>query len=299
MVQWTNKKQHNKPARLILFTEDTYLERTARPIYAITFLIPFIILYEIGTIAFNTGIDHSQIRVVSFLWIQQILGYIGFTPRIAWIGAPLAVLIILFAMQITSRSKWKVRIPDHFYMVFESIMLAIPLIVLSLLLNRPSMEQTYLASQTPNNNQTISRDIEDISIFSEEKEKPITTIDQNVMGIIVTGIGAGIYEELVFRLVMITIFVIILADIFGLKHSHAVIISVIASSLFFSLHHHIVFLNGQFTMPENFSIIKFVFRTFAGIYFAILYAIRGFGITAGTHAFYDILIAVMNTIIFE
>jgi hypothetical protein len=44
---------------------------------------------------------------------------------------------------------------------------------------------------------------------------------------------------------------------------------------------------------------EFGFRTIAGVYFAILFAIRGFGITAGTHAFYDIIATLVNAIFFD
>ncbi len=294
MTARTNNKRYQESNRLMLFTENSYLERTARPIYAITFLVPFIILYEIGTIAFNTGLDHSQIRVVSFVWIQQLLSFIGFTPRIAWIGAPLAVLIILLAMQITSKAKWKIHVPDLFVMVAECIALAVPLIVLSLLMNRPSMDNPIYLNQNISPAQT-----EQVDVFSDPQPQFRSETNKNLMGIIVTGIGAGIYEELVFRLIMIGIFIIIFQDILGLKPSHAIIISVIASSLFFSLHHHFIFLDGEFSVPEKFSTVSFLFRTLAGIYFAVLYAIRGYGITAGTHAFYDIIIAILNSIIFN
>jgi len=36
----------------------------------------------------------------------------------------------------------------------------------------------------------------------------------------------------------------------------------------------------------------------AGVYFAVIFAVRGFGIVAGTHAFYDILAAILNAIFF-
>jgi hypothetical protein len=38
----------------------------------------------------------------------------------------------------------------------------------------------------------------------------------------------------------------------------------------------------------------FAFRTAAGVYFAYLYSERGFGITAGSHAFYDIFAVTLN-----
>ena len=111
---------------------------------------------------------------------------------------------------------------------------------------------------------------------------------------IITGIGAGIYEELVFRLFLICILMFLFQDVLGLHRKNAVIFSVLLSAALFSAHHHIVFLNGQFGQVAPFSWPQFIFRTSAGVYFAVLFAARGFGITAGTHAFYDIIAALIN-----
>jgi len=40
---------------------------------------------------------------------------------------------------------------------------------------------------------------------------------------------------------------------------------------------------------EPFNGAFFAFRTAAGLYFAGLYRVRGFGIAVGAHAFYDVL----------
>jgi hypothetical protein len=45
--------------------------------------------------------------------------------------------------------------------------------------------------------------------------------------------------------------------------------------------------------------MEFGFRAVAGVYFAVLFAIRGFGITAGTHAFYDIIATIINSVFFQ
>ena len=42
-------------------------------------------------------------------------------------------------------------------------------------------------------------------------------------------------------------------------------------------------------------IYVFLFRMLAGIYFALLFRLRGFGIAVGTHAFYDIIVGVTLT----
>lgn len=279
MKKRPDKNRFSNTDGFVVFMDNTYVERTSRPIYAITFLLPFILLYEIGTILFNTGIDNSQVRVVSFVWIKEFLGLVGLNSKVSEIGAPLVVLIILLAMQITSRKKWTFRISDHLLMAAECICLAVPLIVLSLLLNRPQINITSLNIINSSDN--------------------IVDSSSNIWGIIATGVGAGIYEELIFRLILICILMMIFQDLFGFKHNHSVIMSVLISAMIFSLHHHFIFTNGKLTLGDPFSITRFIFRTFAGIYFAVVYAVRGFGITAATHSFYDIIIAVLNSFIFS
>jgi len=106
---------------------------------------------------------------------------------------------------------------------------------------------------------------------------------------IVTGIGAGIYEELVFRLILICILMLLLQDVLRLDHKNSIVLSILISAALFSAHHHVDFITGQPNAKDLFNWTRFAFRTIAGIYFAILFAIRGFGITAGTHAFYNII----------
>jgi hypothetical protein len=78
-------------------------------------------------------------------------------------------------------------------------------------------------------------------------------------------------------------------DALKLTHANAIALSVLISAALFSAHHHIDFLTGRLNATDPFNLTKFMFRTVAGVYFAALFAIRGFGITAGTHAFYNII----------
>jgi hypothetical protein len=59
---------------------------------------------------------------------------------------------------------------------------------------------------------------------------------------------------------------------------------VILSSLLFSLAHYV----GP--LGDAFSVYSFTFRFFAGMFFAGVLLVRGFGIAAGTHAAYDMLV---------
>ena len=61
-------------SQLFNFAQDSYFERTSRPIYAIVFLLPFIVFYELGTIFINTDVlNQSQVRVMAFVWLQNFL----------------------------------------------------------------------------------------------------------------------------------------------------------------------------------------------------------------------------------
>ena len=281
--------------RLLNFAQDSYLERTSRPIYAVIFLLPFIIFYEFGTFRINTStLNQSQIRVVAFVWMQNFLESLGFGGKFAWAAPPLAVIVILLSFQIASRKQWNFWIKDFFFMIFECILLAIPLIVLTLFLstfgsqsihNRvegsigyPNSDSLIVCASTYDVNQNSQDDIQNTDI----RKQPL-------IANIVTGIGAGIYEELVFRLILICVLIVIFQDVLQLSHINSIVLSVLISAALFSAHHHIDFFSGKPNVVDPFDITKFAFRTIAGIYFAILYAIRGFGITAGTHAFYNII----------
>lgn len=257
-------------SQLSTFSPGTYFERTARPVYALFYLLGFLVFYEISVIVANPDLLNSSLPgvhggVVAFVWVQNLLHFVGFSERLAWLVTPMVVIIILVVLQITSRQGWKVFWKDFFPMTGECVLLTIPLIVFSLCLNRAPAQ--YVSCSSP-----ASSDMHPLLLN------------------ITTAIGAGIYEELVFRLILICLLMIFFETVLGLNHKASIVISVIISAFLFSLHHHVFILNGQIRHAEVFILSKFVFRTLAGVYFAVIFAARGFAITAGTHAFYNIIV---------
>jgi len=295
-AETTKKQQKLSTGQMFNFAPNSYLERTSRPIYAIVFLLPFIIFYELGTFGINTDIlNQSQIRVVAFVWLQNLLESVGFGGKFAWAAPPLAVIVILIAMQITSRKQWRLWLGDILPMTLECILLAVPLIVLTLFLtsspevdgNVSRFENCPIHFHADGPLNCFSETNIHLSAVTEQ-----TTGDwheQPILTNIITGIGAGIYEELVFRLILICLLMLLLQDVLGLSHINSIVLSVLISAALFSAHHHIDFFSGQPNAIDPFNWTRFAFRTIAGIYFAILFAFRGFGITAGTHAFYNII----------
>jgi membrane protease YdiL (CAAX protease family) len=58
------------------------------------------------------------------------------------------------------------------------------------------------------------------------------------------------------------------------------------SSILFAAYHYL----GQ----EAFHWRTFAFRTAAGAYFGAIFVLRGFGVTAGAHAAYDVILVLMR-----
>ena len=110
-------------------------------------------------------------------------------------------------------------------------------------------------------------------------------------------LGAGIYEELLFRLMLLPLMATLLKGV-GIPHRTSWVLAVIGSSLVFAAAHYRVDLwIGHFhlvtTMGDTFEWPSFVFRFLAGVFFAVVFLARGFGVAAGTHAFYDIVVSLI------
>jgi len=298
-----NKNKYSA-SQLFNFAQESYFERTSRPIYAVVFLLPFIVFYELGTILINTDLlrHYWQGRVVAFSWLQEFLAHIGFGSKFGWVATPLAVVVILLALQLTSRKRWRFWFGDILPMAVECVLLAVPLIVLSIFLSSSVRWQDDINRFAGGAVRMPAEAALSCSSAADDGSPPTAVGDgdgkwQRLLANIVTGIGAGIYEELVFRLILIIVLMMLFQDVLRLGHKLSIILSILISAALFSAYHHIVYLGGQFVQSSPFNWPEFGFRTIAGVYFAVLFAVRGFGITAGAHAFYDIIAVSMNALL--
>lgn len=94
-------------------------------------------------------------------------------------------------------------------------------------------------------------------------------------------LGAGLYEELLFRVLLVGGFAWLGRRVLGLRPLVAGLAAALFGAVIFAAFHYI----GPFGDP--FRVYSFVFRTIAGLAFSALFLLRGFGITAWTHALYD------------
>jgi hypothetical protein len=103
---------------------------------------------------------------------------------------------------------------------------------------------------------------------------------------LVVSLGAGIYEELLFRVLLVS-GLVALGTALGWSRPIAIWAAVVASALVFSAFHYIGTYGDTLTLPS------FTFRFIAGIMLSGLYVARGFGITAWTHSLYDVALALL------
>ena len=99
-------------------------------------------------------------------------------------------------------------------------------------------------------------------------------------------LGAGIYEELLFRVLIVGALAWGARRLFGWREGGAGVFATILGALIFSTFHYLGPYGDRLTLPS------FTFRAIAGVLFSGLYLTRGFGITAWTHALYDVLVTV-------
>lgn len=98
-------------------------------------------------------------------------------------------------------------------------------------------------------------------------------------------LGAGLYEELLFRVLLVTFLARLGRIGFGWPPLASGLFAVLVGALVFSAFHYV----GPY--GDALELGSFTFRAVAGVLFSALYLLRGFGITAWTHALYDVFLA--------
>jgi membrane protease YdiL (CAAX protease family) len=226
-----------------------YLGRSARPLTSLVFLLPFIVLYELGTRFLLTDTVQGTQHIVAFTMLRRFFALFGASGRHL---PALAVVAILLAWHIARKDGWSIKLGTLVGMIVESIALAVPLMVFAVVLAR------LLPLSAPTG--------------------------ESLGQTLVLSLGAGVYEELVFRLMLCTGLALVLHNGFRIKAGTTLLLVVVLSAFLFSAYHYL----GN----EAFNLRIFTFRMGAGVYFAALFVIRGFGVTAGSHMAYDMLIVI-------
>ena len=105
---------------------------------------------------------------------------------------------------------------------------------------------------------------------------------------VMLSLGAGIYEELLFRVILVGGLAWGARRLFGWLPGASNALAVGLGALIFSAFHYI----GPY--GDAWELQSFTFRLVAGLLFSGLFVLRGFGITAWTHALYDVFLLLVG-----
>ena len=236
----------------------SYWALTRRPLPSLSLVAPLMLAYELG-ILWRGGTSAAAIRTGADAWMRHALGAVGLTDQ--WFP-PLLLVVVLLGWQVASPRDWRFSPSILVGMVLESCMLAIALVGISRLIDLGfSVLDQHMAPVVALTN----------------------TPGRLSLSPLIGYLGAGVYEETMFRLLLVPL----LFGLLRLLQTPQILASALAvtgSALLFSLAHHA-------GMPgEPFTWFAFVFRWMAGVFFAWVFVIRGFGIAVGTHTAYDVLV---------
>ncbi len=96
-------------------------------------------------------------------------------------------------------------------------------------------------------------------------------------------VGAGLWEEIVFRLLILGGLAYLVGRWTPVTRPAALGIAIVISALIFAVYHHVG------AMGEPFESGRFAYRTVAGTILGILFAYRGLAVVVYMHVFYDLL----------
>jgi hypothetical protein len=105
---------------------------------------------------------------------------------------------------------------------------------------------------------------------------------------LVMSLGAGVYEELVFRLGLLGGLFALCQRVLGWGRWVSLTLAFAVSSIAFSAVHHIP------PYGDPLRVDVFTFRVLAGLFFAGLYWMRGLAVAVYTHALYDVYVLLIR-----
>lgn len=275
---------------------DDYWTLSRLPLHALVFLIPLIVLYEVGSIWFLRDPEANvttQIRAESLLNLFfEHFGVIGLmVPGIM-------IAVVLMVMHVIRHDRWTVRPMVVMGMFLESAMWVLPLIVMAAVVTDAAARMSGAGDGGEGGGLAAAVQVGD----------SLRTMPWQARATI--AVGAGVYEELLFRLIMIAATDTVLKSFVQSKGTRAVV-CVVVTSLCFAVYHDAAFTFDPATGQGFFSAVETLlhqgpgaalarvrwgnalFYTAAGAYFACVYLSRGFGVVVGTHAGYDLAVLVL------
>jgi len=176
-----------------------YLKETRRPVYSAALVLPFFLIYHIGTLVVGStyinGADALIIRVLSALSVHSMF------------ASALVLLGCFVVWQLRTRASWDISSNKLLFLYAESLGFALLLLVLF----------AYFPMLLSSEGARSPGGPEKFALYC----------------------GAGIYEELVFRGFLLGSLILISTRFLHMKRTQAAVVSAVTAAMLCSLFHYI------------------------------------------------------------
>lgn len=257
---------------------DNYWFLSARPLHSAVLLIPLVLMYELGAVFFLTDYATGQQSTIS---ARKLISQFFDSFGAAALYLPgIAVITVMLVMHLVNRDRWILRPWVLVGMVMEAALWALPLIVFGSVISKATLM-----------NVDVSNFAAAVGTGARAPADPNLALGNlSVPARLTISIGAGLYEELLFRFVAITALHLVVKDLLQGGETAARTVAIVGSALAFAFYHPLY----DHTDPTKaFMWSKLIFFFGAGVFFACISIFRGFGIVVYTHAIYDIIVLVV------
>lgn len=256
-----------------------YLGDSQRPLNALLFLSPVLAVYHFGLWFVNSqyrqvanGADVMLAEMLNLVYFAGLAALRWAAPETAaadgaavWFlrtfSSLFALFLVVFSLLFLEHlrpGRWRFKPLTFAFMALESALFSLPLFALEGLVKYVAAHGTL----------TLSAAAGPLSDW---------------LAGLVLSTGAGVYEEFLFRMLLMGALFRMGAGALAPKGTALYCLVMLAQALAFAGFHYLPWSNEAFALPA------FVFRLAAGLYFGYLYQERGLGVAAGTHVAYDVV----------
>lgn len=249
-----------------------YARASRTPLHVLAFLIPLILIYEVGL-----ALHHEELAasggVRAWAMIAGAMETLGVSPStVVGYSLPAAVIVVVLLLwHVFEKRRWRLKPLVVPLMFAEAVAWMVPLLLFAGVLTRMTETAAVGAPATP---------------------EPLVPASLDALGHLswqarmVIAIGAGLYEELLFRMALLALLHAVLADLCRLRPGVTVAIALPVSAIAFMLYHDVWTSSGLAIAPALLYLV-------GGLYLGGIYLLRGFGLAVGAHACYNVTVLVL------
>jgi len=226
-----------------------YHRYTRSATYGVWSALPLFVLYEAMIVAVNTGAS-APVRIGAEVWLKELLAMTGVRGGLLLVSIAALAGIAAYVVDRDRRIPLRGR-----YFVGLLLESAVYAVVVAILVS--NLVAVLFAAAPPPEGDLWTQ--------------------------LALSVGAGLYEELFFRVLLVGGLALLLRPLFETAAAGYLLAALLGAALF-SLAHYVGPLGDPFELPSV------TFRFAFGLALNGLFLWRGFGVAAWTHALYDVMV---------